>query len=134
MNHPDIPELHEVMGALLATLADVPEATIPQAEWRLGTVIRDEQISWAAFGVPDERGRDLLEQVRARLCGGTITPSDTPFRRHNGRWARAHTLRVRFRNIHVAVTAWVSEPTEREALLARLAELDAAEATEDGAS
>jgi hypothetical protein len=131
MNEQTMRGLHALLGELLDLLADVPELHEPRSvDWSIG---RQPGVTVAiAVGVLTDRDQTLLEHIAGVLGGGTIHPLGRTYQQADGTY-RLHTLHAELRGVPVRVIASRPEPSEREALLARLAELDAADA-EGGAA
>jgi hypothetical protein len=125
-----IRDLYPVLGELLDLLAEeVPEAVSVRCTWSIGTMPalpRGIQV-----GVLDDDASGSVLTRIADLLGGesTVRRSHSPYEVPSG-MRRLYDLHAHYQGIPVRITVTRPEPTEREALLARLAELDAAEGGE----
>ncbi|WP_158920629.1 hypothetical protein [Streptomyces sp. NBRC 109706] len=125
--HPTMRDLHRVMGELLDLLPDMGDPT--GVSWDVGRQ-PDGTVGLRVSAVgPD--GPELLEAAH-RLMGGDVRPSGDVLVHVGGGRSRMTALHTEHVGVPVRVTAWLPEPDEREALLARLAELDAAEGPQGG--
>ncbi|UED85288.1 hypothetical protein [Streptomyces profundus] len=118
--------LHAVMGELMDLLADVPGVDDPTAvSWNVGRTLGTPGLRVTHLGGD---GPTLLSAAE-RLLGGELRrdQSASAVVSAGGERTRMTTLHTTHTGVPVRVTAWLPEPSEREELLARLAELDAAE-------
>ncbi|MGW7296146.1 hypothetical protein ACWGIB_27635 [Streptomyces xiamenensis] len=128
---PTMTELHTALGSLLEVLADVPEVqNSPHLSWRLGYTGRLDGvgIEGALYAIRDRQAADRIADLLGLSTRRTSTRSSDGDK-------RLHEIHGKHAGVPVVLICWLPEPTEREQLLARLAELDAAEAdTEGGAA
>lgn len=126
--HPDVRDLYPPLGELLARLAaEEPQAVGSGVCWSIGYM--PTGVRGIRGGVlADDATGSVLDRLAALIGGETrIRPYGDSYEQADGSRWRLHMLHARYRGIPVEITTARPEPTEREALLARLAELDAAE-------
>ncbi|SFD12756.1 hypothetical protein [Streptomyces aidingensis] len=122
---PDMQGLLGVLGCALDMTAGIPEVQDPdRAAWSIG--YRPVAGICVEVTLHDPVSVELLERIAAALGGGEVRDTGTV----SGA-VRLHEVAGRLGDIPVRVSGWVPLPSEREALLARLAELDAREAAGD---
>ncbi|MCE7083471.1 hypothetical protein [Streptomyces sp. ST2-7A] len=118
--------LHRLMGEILTRATEVPAlAPLLTAEWILAVGGYRDGLTANTYSVYAVDGT-LLDAARTEWGPGHTERVATSTTYADGTQSRMHTLHTTYASVPLRISAHLPEPTEREELLARLAELDAA--------